>query len=84
MIRLTVDEERALIREALQKAAPRAASEAGISILTAWVVVAEWQNVDGDKTLTRLREEGTTTWMERGMLHECLADSTDFVPEEDD
>ena len=40
--------------------------------LVGYVVVAEWQEPDGQKLLTRLVGEGTSGWAARGYLHEGL------------
>jgi hypothetical protein len=68
-------DDRALIHEALERAKPRAI-QGLTSVLTGWVVVAEYMDADGDKWLSRFQSEGMTTWSRAGLLHEGLQGST--------
>jgi hypothetical protein len=42
------------------------------AVLTGWVVVAEWMDVDGEQWLSTARCASTTNWAGNGMLHEVL------------
>ena len=42
------------------------------SSLCGYVVMAEWQELDGQKFLTRLVGEHTSSWAAKGYLHEGL------------
>jgi len=40
--------------------------------LRGWVVVADWEMVDGRQVLSRLSSPGTASWDVKGYLHEAL------------
>ncbi len=40
--------------------------------LRGWVMTAEWVESDGQRFLTRLVAEGTSSWQVKGYLHEGL------------
>jgi hypothetical protein len=47
------------------------------SILTNWVLIAEWSDVEGERWLSRLTgcsggEDSPPNWQSEGMLHHCL------------
>lgn len=42
------------------------------SVLVHWVIVEEWIDDDGWRTLSRKWSDGLSTWGRVGMLHEAL------------
>lgn len=44
------------------------------AVLTGWVVVAEWIDVEGERWLSFARSASTPSWTARGMIHEVLSD----------
>jgi hypothetical protein len=41
-------------------------------VLSGWVLMAEWQETDGQKLLTRLVGDRCSAWQIKGFLHEGL------------
>ncbi len=73
------DPDRDAIHEALQKNSPQ--SRAG-SLLTGWVLVTEWMDADGDKTLAKAHSANVASWAANGYHFEALHGA--WPDEEDD
>lgn len=59
------DQDRVAV--ALQQCNPHSMPEG--SLLTGWVVVAEFMDPNGEKWLTRLSHPGSSVWTTDGLLH---------------
>lgn len=61
------------------------ARDAGASgaVLTNWVIVAEFVDVQGERWLARRDSEDLTLWGRQGMLHNALL-SDEWHPDEED
>ena len=64
-----LSEEQERVAAVLQTTAPRACPG---SVLTGWVVVAEWMDPNGETWLSGLKDQNTSIWKRDGMLHHVL------------
>jgi hypothetical protein len=65
------DPRRDKTREFFQGLGPADPEKEG-SVLTGWVVVQEWMDPAGEKTLTRAWDHTLAEWAAKGMMHEVL------------
>jgi hypothetical protein len=65
------DPRREKTRAFFQELGPPDPEDAG-AILTGWVVVQEWMNPNGEKSLVRGWDHSLTRWSANGMMHEAL------------
>lgn len=75
-----LDEEAAIAqdRERIAQALQNAQGHALDGLLVGWIIVAEWLDpADGQRWLSRLAHEGSTSWQRQGYLHNALYESWD-------
>lgn len=66
------DPQRDAIHERLQEVGVINGREGKAAVLTAWAVVTEWMDEDGEKWLTKSHSASIPTWTAGGFHHEAL------------
>lgn len=63
-------DQQAAVHQAIQTTADPDLGEG--TLLTRWVVIAEWMRTDGSRPLMRLAADGMQVWEARGLMYEGL------------
>lgn len=65
---------RDVLADAIASTAPEMARsvDADGAMCTAWIVIAEWTDSNGDYWMTRQQDETSPSWRVKGLLHDAL------------